>query len=53
MPLTKSVSKNMKILDEENKSKTKPRSRPQMIAIAMSAAGKSNERKKTPKRPKR
>lgn len=55
MPLGKNVSKNMRELYADNKKKGKakgaggtPRSRRQMIAIALSAAGKSkkNGRKK-------
>ena len=52
MPLGKDVSKNMHELAMDNKKKGKergaggkPRSREQMIAIALSAAGKSKPRK--------
>lgn len=52
MPLGNDVSKNMRELYADNKKKGKergangkPRSRAQMIAIAMSAAGKSKKRK--------
>ena len=52
MPLGKDVSKNMHELAMDNKKKGKergaggkPRSRQQMIAIALSAAGKSKPRK--------
>jgi hypothetical protein len=52
MPLGKDVSKNMHELAMDNKKKGKargaggiPRSRNQMIAIALSAAGKSKPRK--------
>jgi len=50
MPLGKDVSKNMSELARDNRKKGsergaggKPRSREQMIAIALSAAGKSNK----------
>ena len=50
MPLGKDVSKNMSELAADNRKKGsergaggKPRSRQQMIAIALSAAGKSNK----------
>jgi hypothetical protein len=42
MPLTKNVSANISELYHANKGKKKKRSRNQIIAIAMSAAGKSN-----------
>lgn len=52
MPLSKNVSKNIKELYKDNKKsgKTKgangkPRSRKQIVAIALSAAGKSKKRK--------
>ena len=52
MPLGKNVSKNMSELAADNRKKGsergaggKPRSRKQMIAIALSAAGKSKPRK--------
>ena len=52
MPLGKDVSKNMSELAMDNKKKGKergaggkPRSRQQMIAISLSAAGKSKPRK--------
>jgi hypothetical protein len=52
MPLGKDVSKNMRELSADNRKKGKERgaggkarSRNQMIAIALSAAGKSNPRK--------
>jgi hypothetical protein len=52
MPLGKNVSKNMSELAADNRKKGsdrgaggKPRSREQMIAIALSAAGKSKPRK--------
>lgn len=52
MPLGKDVSKNMHELAMDNRKKGKargaggtPRSRQQMIAIALSAAGKSKPRK--------
>ena len=52
MPLGKDVSKNMHELSMDNKKKGKargaggvPRLRNQMIAIALSAAGKSKPRK--------
>ena len=52
MPLGKDVSKNMSELARDNRKKGsergeggKPRSREQMIAIALSAAGKSKPRK--------
>jgi hypothetical protein len=52
MPLGKNVSKNMSELSADNRKKGsergaggKPRSREQMIAIALSAAGKSKPRK--------
>lgn len=52
MPLTKNVSKNIKELTADNKKKGKargvngkPRSKKQIIAIAINAAGKSNKRK--------
>lgn len=51
MPLTKNVSKNIKELYADNKKKGKKRgangkkrSRKQIIAIAMSAAGKSKKK---------
>jgi hypothetical protein len=43
MPLTKSVGKNIDLLQKENKSLKKKRSRRQMLAIAMSAAGKTKK----------
>lgn len=53
MPMGKSVSKNMKELYKDNaksgKAKGangKARSREQMVAIAMNAAGKSKKKKK-------
>lgn len=53
MPLTKSVSKNIRELMRDNKKKGKargaggkPRSRRQIIAIALNAAGKSRKKKK-------
>ena len=52
MPLGKNVSKNMSELAADNRKKGsergaggRPRSRKQMIAIALSAAGKSKPRK--------
>ena len=52
MPLSKNVSKNFKELYKDNKktgkargANGKPRSRKQIIAIALSAAGKSRKRK--------
>jgi len=52
MPLGKDVSKNMSELARDNRKKGsergaggKPRSREQMIAISLSAAGKSKPRK--------
>lgn len=54
MPLGKDVSKNMSELAADNRKKGKergaggkPRSREQMIAIALSAAGKSNKSPRT------
>jgi hypothetical protein len=51
MPLGKNVSKNMRELMKDNMKKGKargangkPRSRAQMIAIALKAAGKSKKR---------
>jgi hypothetical protein len=53
MPLGKSVSKNISELSKDNKKKGKargangkPRSRKQIIAISLNAAGKSKQRKK-------
>ena len=53
MPLSKNVSKNIKELYADNKKKGKergasgtPRSRKQIIAIALSVAGKSKKSKK-------
>lgn len=52
MPLSKNVSKNFRELYADNKKKGKargangkPRSRKQIIAIALSSAGKSKKRK--------
>ncbi len=52
MPLTKNVSKNIRELYKDNKKKGKakgaggkPRSRKQIIAIALNAAGKSKPKK--------
>jgi len=45
MPLSKNVSKNIHELYHANTGKKKKRSRNQIIAIAMSAAGKSNQDK--------
>lgn len=52
MPLTKNVSENIKELYKDNKKKGKekgangkPRSRDQIIAIALNAAGKTNKKK--------
>lgn len=51
MPLTKNVSKNIKELYADNKKKGKargangkPRSRAQIIAISLNAAGKSKKK---------
>lgn len=53
MPLGKDVSKNMRELAADNKksgkekgANGKPRSRAQMIAISLNAAGKSKGKKK-------
>jgi len=53
MPLGKSVSQNIRELQRDNKRKGKargaegkPRSRKQIIAIALNAAGKSRKRNK-------
>lgn len=53
MPLTKNVSRNIKELYKDNKkigkkrgANGKPRSRKQIIAIALSVAGKSKKRNK-------
>lgn len=52
MPLGKNVSKNIKELYKDNKKKGKargangkPRSRKQILAVALSAAGKSKKKK--------
>lgn len=43
MSLTKSVGSNIEILKKENKNRKQKRSAKQILAIALSAAGKSNK----------
>ncbi len=44
MPLTQNVGYNIRELTNVNKGRKKKRSRRQIIAIALSAAGKSNKK---------